>query len=276
MKNKVNRVKEKIEWIQNLTVVRMVQGAMRINKDNQLSAFAAQAAFFLLLSFFPFAMMLLIGIRFLPVTQAEFIELVAEMIPGKMAETLSFMVDEIYSTQVGTTMIVSAVVAVWSAAKGTMAIERGLNFMDRTKDTKNYILRRLTNALYTLIFCVMLIALVGVYVLGNTIMEDILAKTNWVDYSEKIFFYSRLLTAPVLVFAVILLIYCRLPDNHLRLKTAIPGAVFTTVCWVLLSYLFWNQYVYVWQSWRHGHRNALAVYLYVYPAFGGRVESVLP
>ena len=47
MKNKVNRVKEKIEWIQNLTVVRMVQGAMRINKDNQLSAFAAQAAFFL-------------------------------------------------------------------------------------------------------------------------------------------------------------------------------------------------------------------------------------
>ena len=136
MKNKVNRVKEKIEWIQNLTVVRMVQGAMRINKDNQLSAFAAQAAFFLLLSFFPFAMMLLIGIRFLPVTQAEFIELVAEMIPGKMAETLSFMVDEIYSTQVGTTMIVSAVVAVWSAAKGTMAIERGLNFMDRTKTDK--------------------------------------------------------------------------------------------------------------------------------------------
>ena len=57
MKNKVDRVKEKIEWIQNLTVVRMVQGAMRINKDNQLSAFAAQAAFFLLLSFFPFAMM---------------------------------------------------------------------------------------------------------------------------------------------------------------------------------------------------------------------------
>ena len=261
--NKVNRVKEKIEWIQNLTVVRMVQGAMRINKDNQLSAFAAQAAFFLLLSFFPFAMMLLIGIRFLPVTQAEFIELVAEMIPGKMAETLSFMVDEIYSTQVGTTMIVSAVVAVWSAAKGTMAIERGLNFMDRTKDTKNYILRRLTNALYTLIFCVMLIALVGVYVLGNTIMEDILAKTNWVDYSEKIFFYSRLLTAPVLVFAVILLIYCRLPDNHLRLKTAIPGAVFTTVCWVLLSAAFSSYLTY------------FGINTYMYGNLGGMVIAML-
>ena len=155
--------------------------------------------------------------------------LIEEIIPGDMANMLSYMVDEIYSAQVGMTMIISAIVAIWSAAKGTMAIERGLNFMDRTKDTKNYILRRLTNALYTLIFCVMLIALAGVYVLGNTIMEDILAKTNWVDYSEKVFFYSRLLTAPVLVFAV---------------KTAIPGAVFTTVCWVLLSAAFSSYLTY--------------------------------
>ena len=244
MKKYRDKITGLIDRIQKIAIVRMVQGVMGINKDNQLSAFAAQAAFFLLLSFFPFAMMLLIGIRFLPVTQAEFVALIEEIIPGDMANMLSYMVDEIYSAQVGMTMIISAIVAIWSAAKGTMAIERGLNFMDRTKDTKNYILRRLINALYTLIFCVMLIALAGVYVLGNTIMEDILAKTNWVDYSEKVFFYSRLLTAPVLVFAVILLIYCRLPDNHLRLKTAIPGAVFTTVCWVLLSAAFSSYLTY--------------------------------
>mgnify|MGYP002931476336 FL=1 len=109
----------------------------------------------------------------------------------------------------------------------------------------------------------MLIALVGVYVLGNTIMEDILAKTNWVDYSEKIFFYSRLLTAPVLVFAVILLIYCRLPDNHLRLKTAIPGAVFTTVCWVLLSAAFSSYLTY------------FGINTYMYGNLGGMVIAML-
>ena len=263
MKKYRNKVTGVIDRVQNIAIVRMVQGVMGINKDNQLSAFAAQAAFFLLLSFFPFAMMLLIGIRFLPVTQAEFVALIEEIIPGDMANMLSYMVDEIYSAQVGMTMIISAIVAIWSAAKGTMAIERGLNFMDRTKDTKNYILRRLTNALYTLIFCVMLIALAGVYVLGNTIMEDILAKTNWVDYSEKVFFYSRLLTAPVLVFAVILLIYCRLPDNHLRLKTAIPGAVFTTVCWVLLSAAFSSYLTY------------FGINTYMYGNLGGMVIAML-
>lgn len=96
MKKYRNKVTGVIDRVQNIAIVRMVQGVMGINKDNQLSAFAAQAAFFLLLSFFPFAMMLLIGIRFLPVTQAEFVALIEEIIPGDMANMLSYMVDEIY------------------------------------------------------------------------------------------------------------------------------------------------------------------------------------
>ena len=106
MKKYRNKVTGVIDRVQNIAIVRMVQGVMGINKDNQLSAFAAQAAFFLLLSFFPFAMMLLIGIRFLPVTQAEFVALIEEIIPGDMANMLSYMVDEIYSAQVGMTMII--------------------------------------------------------------------------------------------------------------------------------------------------------------------------
>ena len=78
MKKYRDKITGLIVRIQNIAIVRMVQGVMGINKDNQLSAFAAQAAFFLLLSFFPFAMMLLIGIRFLPVTQAEFVALIED------------------------------------------------------------------------------------------------------------------------------------------------------------------------------------------------------
>ena len=231
--------------MENIPVIRTIRGALRVNRENQLSAFAAQAAFFLLLSFFPFVMILLISVRFLPVTQAEFTEMVTSLFPNEMLEYFNYMVEEIYSSPVSATMLVSVIVAVW------------------TEDTKNYFLRRLMNAFYTLIFCVMLIAFIGVYVLGNTIMETIVAKTKWGDFSETIFFYSRLLTAPVLVFAVILLIYCRLPDNHLRLKTAIPGAVFTTVCWVFLSAAF-SAYI-----------SYFGINTYMYGNLGGMVIAML-
>ena len=58
MKKYRNKVTGVIDRVQNIAIVRMVQGVMGINKDNQLSAFAAQAAFFLLLSFFPLVMLL--------------------------------------------------------------------------------------------------------------------------------------------------------------------------------------------------------------------------
>ena len=38
--------------MENIPVIRTIRGALRVNRENQLSAFAAQAAFFLLLSFF--------------------------------------------------------------------------------------------------------------------------------------------------------------------------------------------------------------------------------
>lgn len=53
MKKYRNKVTGVIDRVQNIAIVRMVQGVMGINKDNQLSAFAAQAAFFFTAFIFP-------------------------------------------------------------------------------------------------------------------------------------------------------------------------------------------------------------------------------
>ena len=55
---------------------------------------------------------------------------------------------------------------VWSASKGTMAIGRGLTFMAGKEDSVNYFLRRAIHTLYTLIFCVMLVAVMVIYILA--------------------------------------------------------------------------------------------------------------
>jgi membrane protein len=232
-------------------------------REDQLSAFAAQSAFFLLLSAFPFAMMLLIAIKLLPVTQNELLDMAVSFLPATTNEYFEYMINEIYDAPVGITMAVSVVVAIWSAAKGTMAVERGLNFMDKVVDTRNYFLRRIVNAFYTLIFCIILIATLGVYALGNSIMETIINHTPISEYSDTILFYAQLLTGPVLVFAVIILIYCRLPDNHITVKEALVGAVFTTLCWIGLSIVF---SVYI------GH---FGINTYMYGNLGGMIIAML-
>lgn len=262
MRKKISDCRNFIEKIENNPIVYRVRSMLKVNRENQVSAFAAQAAFFLLLSFFPLIMVILYGVRFFFDTEEQLVGVAEEFVPQTMVEYLDYMIGEAYQIPLGITMIFSIIVAVWSAARGTMAIERGLNFMDRTEDTKNYIVRRLINACYTLIFCVMLIALIGVYVFGNTIMNIALSNVaaGLTDVIEKIYIFLRLLTGPVLIFSMILLIYCRLPDNHLKLKTVIPGAIFTTVCFVLLSVAFSTYFEYFgFNTYMYGNLGGMII-----------------
>ena len=54
-----------------------------MNKD-QVSAFAAQSAFFLLLSLFPLAMTLLTFVKYLPFTEVQVVEIVRELFPEEI------------------------------------------------------------------------------------------------------------------------------------------------------------------------------------------------
>ncbi len=266
MRKKISDCKNLFEKVENYPFIYHVRAILKANRENQVSAFAAQAAFFLLLSIFPFLMIIVYGVRLFFDTEEELIAMASGVFPDTMIEELNFIVEEIYASPIGITMIISIVVAVWSASRGTMAIEQGLNFMDKSeKKSRNYIVRRLINAVYTVIFCVMMVALIGVYVLGNTIMDFILANANeiWVDFIEDTYILLRIITGPVLVFSIILLIYCRLPDNRMKLKNVIPGAVFSTVCIVLLSVAF---SVYI---------ENFGLNTYMYGNFGGMVIAML-
>ena len=266
MRKKISDCKNLFEKVENYPFVYHVRAILKINRENQVSAFAAQAAFFLLLSLFPFLMIIVYGVRLFFDTEEELMEIASGVFPDSMIEELTFIVEEIYASPMGITMIISIIVAVWSASRGTMAIEQGLNFMDKSeKKTRNYIVRRLINSVYTIIFCVMMVALIGVYVLGNTIIDFILANVNdiWLEVIEDSYVFIRLLTGPVLIFSIILLIYCRLPDNRMKLKNVIPGAVFTTVCIVFLSVAF-SAYI-----------ENFGFNTYMYGNFGGMVIAML-
>lgn len=244
-------------------IVKMGRDTGRVLREDQLAAFSAQSAFFMLLSSFPFVMLLLATIKYLPMTQDQFMQVVLDIVPESLTKQFSYMTQEIYELHFGWAAIISGLLAIWSASKGTMAIERGLNFMDHTADTKNYFVRRGINAIYTFIFCVMLILVIGVYILGNTLIEQILLHTNLIEYTENILFVARLLTGPVVVFGVLLLIYYRLPDDKHAFISCIPGAVVAAIGWIGLAIGF---SVYV---------EKIGVSTYMYGSLTGIVLAML-
>ena len=69
-----------------------------MNKD-QVSAFAAQSAFFLLLSLFPLEMTLLTFVKYLPFTEVQVVEIVRELFPEEINSNFEFMFAEIFNSR---------------------------------------------------------------------------------------------------------------------------------------------------------------------------------
>ena len=92
----------------------------KIKKDH-VSAFAAQSAFFLMLSLIPIMLLLLSLVRVTPITQADIMVAAYEVFPKTISSTIISIIDEVYS-QTSTTISVSLLVALWSAGKGVLAL----------------------------------------------------------------------------------------------------------------------------------------------------------
>ena len=204
-----------------------------MNKD-QVAAFAAQSAFFLLLSLFPLAMTLLTFVKYLPFTETQVLEIIKELFPEEINSNFEFMFAEIFdskSSLLATTATI--LLTVWSASKGTMAIGRGLTFMAGKEDSVNYFLRRAIHTLYTLIFCVMLVAVMVIYILGDVVVSKMLVRLDSVERFQLVDTVANILSivkiafAPTVLFGVMIVAYWALPVERVRIKTAVPGAAFT-------------------------------------------------
>ena len=107
---------------------RLIIMILEIKKDLEsahVGAYAAQSAYFIILSFLPLTIMLLSLVQFTGVGKADLYNLIQTVIPLGFRSWVIGMVDEMYSRTIATISL-SALVMVWSAGKSFMALNRGI------------------------------------------------------------------------------------------------------------------------------------------------------
>ena len=211
--------------------------------DDHVGAYAAQGAFFILLSFIPFMMLLLNIVRYTPLTEQMVSETVMALIPEDFHGLVNSVILEIYQRSV-VILPVSAIVALWSAGKAVTSLTYGLNTIFHVKETRNYFVNRLRSMLYTLIFILALLVTLVLMVFGRSIQ-------NWLaevfpaaaEYTGILMSLRTVITMAALLFAFTLL-YRFIHNRKASLESQIPGALVCTVSWQILSvgFSFYFQY----------------------------------
>ena len=193
--------------------------------EDEMTVYAAQVSFFIILSVVPFIMLLLTAVQMIPsISNARFMELIVGLVPVDY-KSLAFRVVNDLSLKSPATMIsVTAVTALWSAGRGMFSVARGLNRVNGHGEKRWYVINRLICSGYTIVFILVCILSLGLLVFGNMIQA---------------FMVSRFpIIADVILIIFFLGIYTFVPDKSLKLRDQLPGAVFSTVGWMAFSFAF--------------------------------------
>lgn len=204
-------------------------------KEDDISAFAAQAAFFIVMSFIPFIMLFISLVQYTPVTEAMVMDTVNRVMPTYISPFLISIIHEMYNRSVGI-VSATAVAAVWSAAKGIQYLTNGLNRVYDIEETRNWLLLRLRAVLYTVLLLISIVVSLILMVFGKSLQKLLLEYVPFVSELTGgiIRLRSLILLAVLIVFFAV--IYKMLPNRKAAIRSQLPGSVMSAVGWSLLSF----------------------------------------
>ncbi len=209
----------------------------RISEDN-VGVYSAQASFFLMLAMFPLIMLILtiIGMTDLPEDLIASTSL--SILPSTIEPLFTQILEELRLHSSGTILSVSALAAAWSASKGILSIQRGLQSIHHKQDKRNYFIQRSISLIYTVLLVIIVVLTLGILVFGNKLYEFIGQKSVVLYHILGIVFESRALIFLCILTLFFLMLYATTRDPRFTLGDLFPGALFSAAGWMLFSYLF--------------------------------------
>lgn len=221
-----------------LSLVRLIQSFSRKLRDDFIGAFSAQAAFFLIMSFFPFAMFLLTLLNYLPLSKEDILSTIEAVLPQALSGYFSGLMSELLEKSSGTVLSVTAIAALWSSSKGFYAVVRGLNSVYKSAGKRNYFITRFLSALYTLLFALLLIVVLIIFVFGNQFYLWSANHFPLLSEMALLIISVRTIVGFGLMILFFTFMYKSVPDRKSTLWAELPGAILTSSGWLGFSYLY--------------------------------------
>lgn len=231
--------------------------------DDHIAAFSAQAAFFIIISFFPFIMLLLNIVQYIPIEESTMMKLFTQAFPTAVNSMILSVIAQVYDTTFSSTLIsITAITTLWSAGKGFLAIMKGLNEVYEINETRRYFFLRAISAFYTLIFAIMLIATMILFVFGNRLYYWIEKKFPVLMDTALVIISLRTILGLITLILFFLIIYVVIPNRKGKIMNQLPGAMVCAAGWMGFSYAF-SYYIDNFSNYASTYGSLTAIVLFM-------------
>ncbi len=225
-----------------------------IVRKPQMSVLPGQLAFFLVLSIIPLIALTGTIVAILSVSNAEFMNLIESIFPADIA---SFIMPIFESNTNVRSLIVFFVSAFILASNGLYSMNIVANNIYNVH-TKSYLGRRMKSVGLTFILILIIIFLLVIPAFGDSIFNmitSLIGQNRIVDSAYLVFQIIKYPFSLLFVYINLRIIYIMAPDKKISRKSTRVGALFTTVCWIVITYGY--------SIWINNFSNYTELYGYV-------------
>ena len=209
-----------------------------IYSNKRIPSSAAQCAFWITLSVIPFAMLIMLIFKRLPVDDSSLMNFFEYYFPAESAESIVQITENMTKNTNPAVLIIAIVGALWATSRAMLSIRQGLNEIYGVTETRSFLYVRLTGFLYVLLFAVSLIITLIFMGVGNRLFIRVLTYIPFVSTNGIVVWVLRLLLSITVLTFLFMLFYTFFSNQKQKFLFQFPGALVAAVGWVLLSYIF--------------------------------------
>ena len=243
----------------------LVLNGYNMFQENRMSIYSGYATLFIVTAIFPCIVLIISIVNLLPgYSTKDVADVLLQILPdlGPIKELVISIMGNLKDQSGGLLASAAAITTLWSASKGVSAIQKGLNELDepvqRLDEPKEEVKRSLIakgvdlakgtlkRLVFTLTVIILIPALLLIEMLGDSVAGVICAAIKKINPDVlnstlsmvDSFFHVTSLVVIFFALLVILQIYAVLPAKRRTLKSQLPGAILTGVCWLGFTELF--------------------------------------
>lgn len=279
-------MKKFLEKIKNkILVVFIDQLLYRFASHNVLWS-GASLTYFLILSIFPFLIVLLNLLSYTSLVRERAILDLIHFLPLDIVAIIEGFLNDLSRSSSQELLSVAAFLGIWTASSGVKAIIKAINLAYDYAENRHFLKLRGLSVLFTLALLLMITIVMISLILGPVLARTLFDRFGYGDSFTTLWNYLRYIIPLGYMILIFALLYKFSPNigKNLRIpmREVLPGAVFTTVAWVslslLLSYYVANFGKYAITYGSLGGVIVLLIWIYyssVVIVLGGEINATL-
>lgn len=218
--------------------IRILKRLYKRIQSDEVPALGAQLTYYLILSFFPFLIILLTLVNYTAISSQDIVSQLGTVLPTEAYNIVREIINDIFSPKSDSILSFGIIATLWTSSNGVAAIIKGLNKAYDQKDTRSFLKRRGYAIIITIGLTLAILFAFTMLVFGQILGNNLFSFLGLSNLFKILWNIVRFIFPLLFLILVFIFFYKWAPNKPLHIKEVIPGAVFTTIAWILMSTAF--------------------------------------